>query len=194
MNWQNVLDFWFADEPLGREQMTRWWKKSDKVDADIRERFASLVDDVQQHSGDKWSEAPEGRLAAIICLDQFSRNMFRNTPKSFKYDGKALALCKEGLQLGHNQQLPVLRQSFFLMPLMHSESLEDQEQSVAEFTSLLDSADEAVKNYIARNLRFAEQHREIIRRFKRYPHRNAILQRVSTEEEKAFLLEPGSSF
>lgn len=194
MKWQNVLDFWFAGESLGREQITRWWKKSDEVDADIRRRFASLVDDVYQHLGDKWSETPEGRLSAIICLDQFPRNMFRNTPGSFKYDGKALALCKKGLQLGHNQQLPPLWQTFFLMPLMHSESLEDQDLCMAEFSKLAASAEDVVKDYIAGSLTFAEKHREIIRRFKRYPHRNAILQRASSAEEEAFLLEPGSSF
>ncbi|OED43575.1 hypothetical protein ACH42_09695 [Endozoicomonas sp. (ex Bugula neritina AB1)] len=194
MDSQTVLDFWFAGSPLGDEQMARWWQKNDDVDQTIRDRFAQVVDDVHQWLGDQWSSSAEGCLAAIICLDQFPRNMYREQPESFQYDAAALRLCKQGLKLQYHQSLSVLEQSFFVMPLMHSESMTDQQESVVQFSRLVNEADESFKGYLAGSKKFAEQHRDIIARFGRYPHRNSILGRESTEGEKMFLTQPGSSF
>lgn len=194
MDSQTVLDFWFSGNPLGDEQMARWWHKNEVVDRTIRDQFAQVVDDVYQWLGDQWSSSAEGRLAAIICLDQFPRNMYREQPESFQYDAKVLRLCKQGLQLQHHQSLSVLEQAFFVMPLMHSESMVDQIECVAQFSRLVAEADESFKGYLSGSKRFAEKHRDIIARFGRYPHRNTILGRESTAKEKMFLTQSESSF
>lgn len=194
MNSQQVLDFWFGGEALGKAQLKRWWHKDSEVDAEITSRFLELVNEVHQGLGDKWSETDEGRLAAIICLDQFPRNMFRSQPRAFQYDQKALELCKQGVEGDAFRELPLLWQSFFFMPLMHSESLADQNDCVKQFARLADQADGSLKEYLSGSLDFARQHRDIVQKFGRYPHRNAILGRESSEEELAFLQQPGSSF
>ena len=194
MNSQQVLDFWFDGDMPGKAQIKRWWYKDPDADADIAARFSDLVTEVHQHLGDKWSETAEGRLAAIICLDQFPRNIFRDQPQSFYYDEKALELCRQGIDVGAYHELPLLWQSFFFMPLMHSEALSDQNDCVEWFTRLVDQADGALKEYLVGSLDFARRHQEIVQRFGRYPHRNAILGRKSTPEELAFLSQPGSSF
>ena len=191
---RDVLEFWFSGEPLGEEQMRRWWKKNDSVDNEIRERFAGLVNDVHHSLADEWAVTAEGRLAAIICLDQFPRNMYRGDPRSFHYDERALALCREGLALEQYRVLQPLHQAFFVMPLMHSEQLPDQDECVCQFERLVGESSGAVQGYLSGSLDFAIKHRDIIVRFQRFPHRNAILGRTSSAEEQMFLTQPGSSF
>lgn len=191
---QQVLDFWFEGEPLGDVQMSRWWKKSESQDQRIRNQFAGLPDKVESGGCDEWLESAEGRLAAIIVLDQFPRNMFRGDPGSFKYDRTALAISKEGVELGQLDRLTELQQTFFVMPFMHSESLEDQDQCVRLFESILGGAGDSYQQYLAGSLDFAVKHRDIIARFGRFPHRNSLLERESTDEELSFLQQPGSSF
>ncbi|MGI9274087.1 MAG: DUF924 family protein [Endozoicomonas sp.] len=194
ITFQNVLDFWFSGEPLGEEQMNRWWKKNVSVDKDIRDRFAGLVDDVHRGLADEWAVTAEGRLAAITCLDQFPRNMYREDPRSFHYDERATALCREGLALEQHRSLPPLQQAFFVMPLMHSEQMPDQDECVRQFERLVGESTGAVQGYLSGSLDFAIKHRDIIARFQRFPHRNSILGRSSTAEELEFLTQPGSSF
>lgn len=177
--YQQILEFWF-------EQLkpANWWEKNLKLDEEIGQRFADLHR--QAASGElwHWRSSAEGRLAEVIILDQFSRNIYRDQPESFAQDGMALALAQEAISLGMDQSLPVVQRSFLYMPFMHSESLAIHDRAVELFTV----------PGMESSLDFEHRHRDIILRFGRYPHRNAILQRPSTDEERAFLRQPGSSF
>lgn len=193
-DFQAVLDFWFEGEALGQVQMERWWKKTPEVDRLIRQRFASLVDELYQGLSQRWSESPKSCLAAIICLDQFSRNMYRETRQSFQYDALALELAEQGLQKGFDRSLSPLERAFFIMPLMHDESLTSQERCISLLSELVCETEGQLERYLEGSLDFARKHHDIIARFGRYPHRNNILGRESTPEELEFLKEPGSSF
>jgi uncharacterized protein (DUF924 family) len=172
-----VLAFWFAHS-------SRWFAKDEAFDAEIRQRFLALHDEVERGEHEDWRSTPRGALAYVIVLDQFSRNMFRGTPRSFASDARALAAAHDALSRGFDQALSPEERSFLYMPLMHSEDLADQERCVDLFRALGD----------AYSLGFAVQHRDIIARFGRFPHRNAILGRTSSPEELEFLTQPGSSF
>lgn len=187
--YQQVLDFWFAElEPK------EWFKGGASVDDRIRERFESLIEPV--YSGEKkdWFESPQGRLAAILVLDQFPRNLYRSEARSFAYDDRALALSLEGVSLGLDRQLEPLQRVFFYLPLEHSEVMEDQDLSVARFAHLVTRVEADQAETFRGYLDYAWKHYVIIKRFGRYPHRNEILGRESSEAEKKFLMEPGSSF
>jgi uncharacterized protein (DUF924 family) len=179
MIFQDVIDFWFKEiEPA------RWWVKDLAFDREIVERFESIHQSARQCELVQWRETPLGRLAEIIVLDQFSRNMYRDTPQAFTYDGIALALAQEAIALGIDKILTPIERSFLYMPFMHSESLVIHEKAVVLYKA----------NGIANNLDFELKHKEIIERFGRYPHRNIILNRESTTEEIEFLSQPNSSF
>jgi uncharacterized protein (DUF924 family) len=172
-----VLAFWFSDRD-------HWWRKSADFDEEIRRRFGPLHAEITNGEHDDWRKTPAGTLAYVIVLDQLSRNMFRNDARAYGSDDRALAASREALSRGDDGALSVDERTFLYMPLMHSEDVTDQERSVALFGSLGDDD----------SLRAAERHRDVIRRFGRFPHRNAVLGRASTAEELAFLKEPGSSF
>ena len=176
---QQVLQFWFHDiEPR------QWWVVDPAFDAQLRERFLPLLEQAAQAELQDWRRTPQGRLAEVIVLDQFSRNIFRGTPRAFAQDPLALGLAQEALAAGVLQELPQEQRSFLLMPFMHSESRRIHEQ-----------ADRLFAQWAPGNSHdFELRHKSIIDRFGRYPHRNAILGRVSTPEELAFLQQPGSSF
>ncbi|HTK59154.1 MAG TPA: DUF924 family protein [Sphingomicrobium sp.] len=165
---QAVIQFW-CDE-LSEEQHFR---KDPTVDRHIAERFGKVREEVLRSKAAGWRDTPETLVAAIILLDQFSRNMFRGKARAFEADGLALELCKEALDRGWVDQLPKPLPTFFLMPLQHSENLGDQERSVAEFR------DRDPLNY-----KYALLHRDQIKRFGRFPGRNQALGRVSTPEER----------
>ena len=165
---QAVIQFW-CDE-LSEEQHFR---KDPTVDRHIAERFGKVREEVLRSKAAGWRDTPETLVAAIILLDQFSRNMFRGKARAFEADGLALELCKEALDRGWVDQLPKPLPTFFLMPLQHSENLGDQERSVAEFR------DRDPLNY-----KYALLHRDQIKRFGRFPGRNEALGRVSTPEER----------
>lgn len=177
---QQILSFWF--EELRPEQ---WFKSSLKLDETIRSRFAPLLQQAMRGELESWRNTAEGRLAEIIVLDQFSRNIHRGTPQSFAADPVALALSQEALRTQALEQLEKVEQrDFLLLPFMHSESVLIQQQALPLF-----------KAYTTQGCyRAAQQHKAIIDRFGRYPHRNAILGRNSTTEELEFLQQPGSSF
>lgn len=179
MTYQDVLNFWFKEiEPA------RWWIKDIAFDEEIINKFRKVHEAARQGELVAWRKTASGRLAEIIVLDQFSRNMFRDTPQSFSFDGIALVLAQEAIAIGADKTLTPVEKSFLYMPFMHSESLLIHEQAVALYT----------ENGIANNLDFEIQHKEIIERFGRYPHRNTILNRVSSKEEVEFLNQPNSSF
>ncbi|WP_199886147.1 DUF924 family protein [Pseudoalteromonas sp. T1lg23B] len=176
---EDVLAFWFEEiEPK------MWWQKSAEFDLLITHRFSALHTQASRSELFSWRTTPQGSLAEIIVLDQFSRNIYRNTPLAFASDPLALALAQTTIDKGFDQQLPSQQRSFIYLPFMHSES------------PLIHT--EAVKLYEAlgnkQNLNFELKHQAIINRFGRYPHRNSVLGRQSTKEEIDFLTQPGSSF
>lgn len=184
-----MLRFWFGalDEQgdAAPATMRRWFMKDAAFDDEIRGRFGALHAAVAAGETRAWRTSTRGALADVIVLDQFSRNMFRDTPAMFATDAQALAIAKDAVARGLDREAPRGPRAFFYLPYMHSEELADQDACVDLF-----AADPAY----AQNLDFAERHRAIIRRFGRFPHRNAILGRPSTPDEDAFLREPGSSF
>ncbi|AYO56057.1 DUF924 family protein [Acinetobacter wuhouensis] len=179
MNYQTVLDFWFS-----AETQPYWFAKSDAFDQQLRNQFLDTLEQARQAELWSWRENAEGRLAEIIVLDQFSRNLYRDYPASFAQDPMALALAQETIQLGLDQNLRPEQRSFLYMPFMHSESKIIHEQALKLF--------EGLGNPV--NLDFEKKHKIIIDRFGRYPHRNEILGRESTVEEIEFLTQPNSSF
>ena len=179
MNYQQILDFWFAPETKDH-----WFAKSDEFDLEIETQFGKTLDQALQCELWTWRETAQGRLAEIIVLDQFSRNLFRNHPASFAQDSMALSLAQEAIRLGLDLTLEPEKRSFIYMPFMHSESKIIHIQALELF--------EALGNPI--NLEFEKKHKVIIDRFNRYPHRNEILGRESTPEEIEFLKQPNSSF
>jgi uncharacterized protein (DUF924 family) len=175
----DVLQFWFRE--TNREQ---WFKRDAALDDRIRARFLSLHDRVSATPNAALLSDPRGALAAVIVLDQFSRNMFRGTPRAFAGDAKALAVADAAITEGYAASLDKDELLFLYLPFEHSETLEAQARCVELMSSLGD----------AELTRYAEAHRDIIQRFGRFPHRNAILGRTSTQEEIEFLKQPGSSF
>ena len=174
-----ILHFWFTE--LTPKQH---FVKDAALDETIRTRFGATLEAAARCELFAWRATPKGRLAEIIVLDQFSRNVYRDTPRAFAQDALALALAQELVASGQDRSLPVEQLRFVFMPYMHSESALIHEQAVALFS----------QPGLEDNLSFEHAHKAIIDRFGRYPHRNAILGRSSTAEELAFLSGPGSSF
>lgn len=179
MNYQQVLDFWF--DPNNQQY---WFAKDDNFDLDIEDQFEHTLEQAMRCELWTWRESAQGRLAEIIVLDQFSRNLFREHPASFAQDPLALSLAQEAIRLGLDLELEPQQRSFLYMPFMHSESKIIHIQALQLF--------EALGNPI--NLDFEKKHKVIIDRFGRYPHRNIILERESTAEELEFLKQPNSHF
>lgn len=177
--YEKVLYFWFEEI-----ENAYWWKKDKSFDLQIKNRFMDLHEKAAHCELSAWRESPRGRLAEIIILDQFSRNVFRDQEMSFQQDPLALALSQEAISNNAHKQLNKMECCFLYMPFMHSESLAIHETAVKLFEELGNSA----------NYEFELKHKAIIERFGRYPHRNAILQRKSTPEELEFLEHAGSSF
>jgi len=178
-NAENVLHFWFEElEP------SQHWIKDAMLDEDITRRFGALH--TQAHAGElaTWRNSPEGRLAEIIVLDQFSRNIYRDEPQSFASDPLARQLALEAIQQGDDKALSVDKRAFVYMPLMHSESVDDHKIALEVFD----------QPGLENSLDFEKRHFKIIERFGRYPHRNELLGRQSTAEETEFLTQPYSSF
>lgn len=176
---QAVIRFWFeASTPQ------QWFAKDDAFDRAIQEHFGGVLDQGARGELWHWRSDALGRLAEILVLDQFSRNVWRDTPRAFAQDGMALVLTQEIIALGLDRDFTEAQRAFAYMPLMHSESAVVQQESIRQFTALGNPV----------NLDFAERHKAIVDRFGRYPHRNRVLGRASTAEEEAFLRTPGSSF
>lgn len=188
---QDVLDFWFGAPGLdeyGRERKI-WFRKREAFDAMLRERFGALLEAACAGELDAWAATPEGTLALVIVLDQFSRNCYRGTPRAFAADDRALALARRLVASGEDRALPTLyHRAFAYLPFEHAESMDAQRESLRLFGELRDEPDG--KGYYD----YAARHANVIERFGRFPHRNAVLGRASSEAELAFLREPGSSF
>ena len=176
---QQVLDFWFVEHSAAD-----WFSKNPAFDQAIAERFLDTYWQAAAGELSAWRQTAQGRLAEIIVLDQFARNLFRDQAQQFAADAMALVLAQEAIAQGFDQQLAAQQRLFMYMPYMHSESAAIHERAVALFTAL----------GLPDNLDFEYKHQAIIDRFGRYPHRNALLGRASTAEELAFLQQPNSSF
>lgn len=195
----DVLTFWFDDVATDASKLAErnelWWEKSNTTDQLIAHRGTDLLARLASGEAVKWAETgPAERLAAIVALDQFTRNIFRNSAYAFENDAMALALCKSGLERGDDKSLSPLKRWFFYMPLEHSENLADQEHCVALLKNLLKETDDIYGPAIEGALEFARKHREVVEKYGRFPHRNAQLGRTSTKAEKDYLAKPGSGF
>lgn len=177
--YQDVLNFWFSEI-----EKSQWWVKAPALDQLIKDRFSTLHKKAANCELYEWREYAKGRLAEIIILDQFSRNIYRDAPQSFANDALALALSQEAVLKNYDRELSAVENSFLYMPYMHSESLTIHEAAVCLYK----------KNGIESNYNFELKHKAIIERFGRYPHRNIILGRESTPDELEFLMQPDSSF
>lgn len=196
-----ILEFWFGEEvsdlddaTIAGRQSSLWWGKDESADAEIRQRFEPQVQAAGAGKLDEWKASAEGRLALILLLDQFPRNIYRDTPAMFKFDDHARTLCVGGVETGIDAQLRPIEKVFFYLPLEHSESAYDQAWCVDLMHDLMLEVPEdqtrAFENFVG----YAEAHKKIIDRFGRFPHRNEILGRESSAEEIEFLGQPGSSF
>ncbi|MBS0339710.1 MAG: DUF924 domain-containing protein [Proteobacteria bacterium] len=172
-----VVDFWLDAGPQ------KWFKKDEAFDALFKSRFEAAHEAAASGALDGWAVDAQGALALLLLLDQFPRNVFRNDPRTYATDGKALEIARKAVDAGLDRQMadPAVR-AFFYLPFMHSESLADQDRSVA-----------LCEHAAPDNLRFAKHHRDIVARFGRFPHRNELLGRESTPQEQAFLSEGGFS-
>jgi uncharacterized protein (DUF924 family) len=186
---QEILDFWFGseDDPEYGTFRSAWFTKDEAFDNEIRERFADTYESAAAGELDGWREEARSCLALIIVLDQFSRNMFRGDGRTHAADGKALETARFAVENALDRELPSFQRHFVYMPYMHSEDIEVQRHSEALFERLREDGGPDLMEY-------AVGHREIVERFGRFPHRNAILGRETTPEEAEFLKGPGSSF
>lgn len=194
---RDILHVWFGEEDGDvASHASKWFEKDPTFDAELRERFGDEVVPAAAGRYAHWESSPEGALALVVLLDQFPRNIWRGSPRAFAQDATAREVTKRALACGMDRLLPPdPRRVFLYMPLMHSEHLSDHALALACFEALAGTARGGpFEEMLANNLRYEKLHADIIRRFGRYPHRNDVLGRASTPEEKAFLEQPGSSF
>ena len=188
---QDVLAFWFdgaGDDPSALEARNRVWFRSDAAfDQLIRTRFGALVEAAAEGELKLWKLSPEGTLALIIVCDQFPRNIFRSTPRAFALDQRAQALARDAVAQGLDRKLGIAERSFLYLPFEHAEDRDAQAQSLRCFTQLHADAPPALQAYTADALHWSQDHHDIVMRFGRFPHRNLVLDRVSTPAEIEFL-------
>jgi len=193
-----VLEFWFGDQPpeakVPRQRLRFWFGGEEQSDRLIRERFAGDVEAAAEGRYDDWTATAHGSLALILLLDQFPRNIYRDSPRAYAADSKAVRVALAGLEAAQDRSLAPVQRAFFYLPLEHAEVLALQQRSVALFQALLKEAPPVLRSNCEGFLDYAVRHRDIIARFGRFPHRNATLGRPSTDEELEFLKQPGSSF
>jgi uncharacterized protein (DUF924 family) len=196
---RRVREFWFGKLPLGRDalaaRMRLWFAGEDspelaqECDAALRVEFAPRVEAALRGDLASWADGPRRRLSLILLLDQFPRNIYRGRSRAFAGDEQAVSLALSGMQSGADAALDPVERIFFYMPLQHCESVDVQDESVAAYRRLLREAPQPLSDFFAEALQDAEKHAVIIRRFGRFPHRNRILRRASTQEEAGFILE-----
>jgi uncharacterized protein (DUF924 family) len=188
---RGVLDFWFGapgSASFGTERKV-WFKKDEAFDALVAERFGPLIERALRGELDAWSDAAQDALARVLLLDQFTRNAFRGQPRALAGDPQALSAATAAVGRRYDESLPLFMRAFVYMPFEHAESLAMQDESVRLFSRLVATAPAC-----AHMLDYARRHRAVIERFGRFPHRNAILGRVSTAEEIIYLKRPGAGF
>ncbi|MCY3767778.1 MAG: DUF924 domain-containing protein [Gammaproteobacteria bacterium] len=195
---ESILVFWFGNSSntleICSEKEPMWWSKNPEIDREITGRFETVTLAIAAGRLGEWQASPPGLLASIIALDQFPRNMYRGTAKSFAFDSMALGFANTMIGNGWDKELHRAYRGFSYMPFEHSEDIRDQRQCVSLFRQLHGLAPEEEKDKFGAWVQFAIRHMEIIERFGRFPHRNPILERPSTGEEDEFLRQPNSSF
>jgi uncharacterized protein (DUF924 family) len=195
-----ILGFWFGETlrstapDVVAERSALWFFATDDFDRAIRDRFGALPDRALVGEFDVWCDRPESALALTLILDQFPRNLFRDSPRAFAFDAKARGIAAAALAAGFDEALPLLQSWFLSLPFEHSEDPADQARSVALVESLLERAPAELESTLRRSLDFARRHLVVIERFGRFPHRNAVLGRESTPEEVAYLEAGGETF
>lgn len=196
--WQALLDWWFGSGStagaVATAKQALWFGYRAEQDAQARELFGALCHQALQGELDEWAQTPAGWLALILLLDQLPRMIHRGTPQAFAGDARAQQLVRQGLAHGGDVLLPPIQRVFIYLVLEHAEDLAWQEQAVVQFGQLCDLADTHEQALFEGFLDYARRHRAVIARFGRFPHRNALLGRPSSEAELAFLDEPGSRF
>ena len=180
MNYSDIIDFWFKEI-----DSSLWFKKDKNFDQNVRSRFSSVLNLASRGELTPWRSSPEGALAEIIVLDQFSRNIYRDLPEAFAQDRLALKCALDAVAQGFDKKLKVGMRTFMYMPFMHTEDKEVHARAIELFSS---------PDMPPESLKFELLHKKIIDQFGRYPHRNHILGRVSTPEELEFLKQPNSGF
>jgi uncharacterized protein (DUF924 family) len=198
MDSERVLSFWLgeldAHGMCSAERSARWWAKDPALDAAIRAEFGPTLAAIMAGEHQEWLDTPRGRLAYVIVLDQFSRNIHRGTAQAFAGDERALLVALDAIDHEIDRALREQERVFLYMPLMHSESFVCQERCVSLFRTLCAGASDPLRALLTSNLDFAIRHRDVVAAWGRFPHRNEVLGRQSTEAELAFLQQPGSSF
>ena len=193
-----LLTFWFGDNPddsaVAKAQAELWWGHRAETDEMLQARFGAAASAAAADVLDHWVGSPRGRLALILLLDQLPRAIHRATPDAFAQDAKARVVAEQGLESGADRLLRPVERLFLYLPFEHSEDLADQDRSVELYKGLLSSVETAYRETFASFIDYANRHRDVIKRFGRFPHRNQILGRESTPEERAFLEQPGSPF
>lgn len=184
-----VIEFWFAPHAKAL-----WFEKDRAFDEDIRARFGAAIHEAQMGAFEEWRATPMGTLALLILLDQMSRNIYRGQAKAFLGDARALGIADAALKRGDDKGFDFEQRRFFYLPFEHAEDMVNQERSIQLFTQLYEETPAQDRARAEEQLDYAHRHRDIIKRFGRYPHRNAALGRPSTEAETEFLKGPGSSF
>lgn len=174
--------------------MAFWFRSHPETDESIAQRFAPIVRDAALGSLTGWQAHPQSCLTLILVLDQFPRNIYRGTPAAFENDQRALSVTRRGIAAGHLGALQTVEQAFFLMPFQHVEDVDSQREGVILFEKMVDDAPADWRSVADGFLSYARQHLEIVERFGRFPHRNAILGRVSTPAEREYLESHGESF
>jgi uncharacterized protein (DUF924 family) len=186
---RDVLDFWFSPDAE-----PSWFARDDVFDARIRERFGATLEAAARRELDSWAGTPEGWLALLIVLDQFSRNIHRGDARGWAADARAQAMALAGIERGDDQRLAPSQRQFAYMPLEHAENLRLQQHCVALFEQLVASSPPGERERYEGFLDYARRHHDVIDRFGRFPHRNAALGRTSTRAEQDYLASPGSGF
>ena len=196
--WQPLLDWWFGtlESPgeIAAEKGRLWFGKRDSQDLEARERFGDWVEQALAGGLTDWAQRPEGWLALVLLLDQLPRMIYRDTPKSFSGDLRAQKLVAQGIAADFDRQLRPIQRVFIYLVFEHCENLAVQNEAVSRYIDLVAQQPEADRALFTDYLSYAEKHQQVIARFGRFPHRNAVLGRESTAEELAFLSGPGSRF
>lgn len=193
-----ILEFWFKEQQLSAPQIDRrmdlWFGEDEAFDLEIEREFGDDVLAASEGKLDHWAKAPRGRLALILLLDQFRRNIYRGTPKAFDKDKAALKLCVEGAMAKNDQGLSPIERVFFYMPLQHAESSKIQAKSVELYTKLAESVSPTFRETFQTVAYYAELHRDIIEQFGRFPHRNQMQGRQNTPAEDEYLSADSPEF
>jgi uncharacterized protein (DUF924 family) len=194
----DLLEFWFGDDAddaaVARSKAELWWGHLAETDELLQAKFGAAASAAAAGVLDHWTGSPKGRLALILLLDQIPRAIHRGTPAAFAQDELARKTAAQGIHSGADKLLRPIERLFFYLPFEHSEDPADQDRSVGLFRELMGAVPESNRQTFAEFLDYAIRHREVIARFGRFPHRNAVLDRESTAKERDFLDQPGSSF